>query len=124
MCADIHSVTRNRELTDRSGIRPISYPWLGRDYKLHYSPQYNCRKALRSLDIFDCSSATDFRFIHLNHGFVSLFSVHTRIYNLCTDGLGLSIVISGLSPVSETVFASSASASEDDFPIKLLRIQV
>ena len=57
-------------------------------------------------------------------GSCSLFPVYLRIHNLCTGGLGLSIVISDLPLVSKTVFAFSGSAPEDDFPIKLLRIQV
>jgi hypothetical protein len=47
-----------------------------------------------------------------------------RIYSLYTGGLGLSTVISDLQPVSKTVFASNAGVPEDEFPIKLLRIQI
>jgi len=79
---------------------------------------------LRSLDIIDYSSATDLRFIRRGYGSVSLLSIHIRIYNLYTDGLGLSIMISDLPPVSKTIFASGASAAEDEFSFKLLRIQV
>ena len=57
------------------------------------------------------------------HSFL-LAKPHVPIYNLYIDSLGLSILVSHLPPASKTVFASSASVPEDEFPIKLLRIQV